>query len=54
MATADIMTDFQFKALINMVIDIVSSKEDKAAIIKTLEAIRDGKDVRQTLSEDKK
>ena len=37
------MTDFQFKAILSMVINIVSEMEDKDKIIRRLKSIRDGK-----------
>ena len=38
----NVMTDFQFKALINLVIDVVRATRDPDKIIERLEAIRDG------------
>ena len=40
----EVMTDFQFKAILRMVIDIVREFEDKDKIIKRLQSIIDGKD----------
>ena len=39
----EVMTDFQFKALINLTIDVVRATRDPDKIIERLEAIRDGK-----------
>ena len=39
----EVMTDFQFKALINLMIDVVRATRDPDKIIERLEAIRDGK-----------
>jgi hypothetical protein len=41
----DVMTDFQFKALINLMIDVVRATRDPDKVIERLEAIRDGKPV---------
>ena len=38
----EVMTDFQFKALINLMIDVVRATRDPDKIIARLEAIRDG------------
>ena len=40
----DVMTDFQFKAILRMVIGIVRNAEDKDEIIRRLQSILDGKD----------
>ena len=38
------MTDFQFRSILNFCIKILKSQRDVDDLIKTLEAIRDGKD----------
>jgi hypothetical protein len=38
------MTDFQFRSILNFVIKILKSTKNVDDLIKTLEAIRDGKD----------
>jgi hypothetical protein len=48
----DFMTDFQFKALINLMIDVVRATRDPDKIIERLEAIRDGKVSDSTESKD--
>jgi hypothetical protein len=40
----EIMTDFQFRSILNFVIKILKSTKNVDDLIKTLEAIRDGKD----------
>ena len=39
----EVMTDFQFNALINLMIDVVRATRDPDKVIERLEAIRDGK-----------
>ena len=39
----DVMTDFQFKAILSMVIDIVREMKDADKIIERLQSIRDGR-----------
>jgi len=39
---ADVMTDFQARMMLNMVIDIVREKRDPEKIIERIIAIRDG------------
>jgi hypothetical protein len=38
------MTDYQFRSILNFVIKILKNAKDVNDVIKTLEAIRDGKD----------
>ena len=39
---ADVMTDFQAKMMLNMIIDIVREKKDPEKVIERLIEIRDG------------
>ena len=40
---AEVMTDFQFKAILNLVIDVVREMKEPDKIVARIEAIRDGK-----------
>ena len=48
---AEVMTDYQMRTIINLIIDVVREKRDPEKIIARLKAIRDGKDEEDDVKE---